>query len=170
MESMPSRKSRQAGVYTDAGYPARHSFTHLSKEIQPMSDSRTMSFAEIQKRIKDMDEERAVLEAALQAKRGEEIKVLADAYAKKLQAGGFSITEGIKALAPYDTPAAKRTGAAPRPPREVVTGATYKNPETGETWTAGAKGRVVGWLQAQINAGKSATSFAANATGLETGN
>ncbi|AGU47386.1 hypothetical protein VAPA_1c02560 [Variovorax paradoxus B4] len=69
-----------------------------------MSDAKNMSFAEIQKRIKDMDAERAELEAALQAKRGEEIKVLADAYAKKLQAGGFSISEGVKALAPYGTP------------------------------------------------------------------
>ncbi|QNK65815.1 H-NS family nucleoid-associated regulatory protein [Variovorax sp. PAMC26660] len=131
-----------------------------------MSDARKMSFAEIQKRIMDMDAERAELEAALQAKRGEEIKVLADAYAKKLQAGGFSISEGIKALAPYDTAAAKRSGVAPRPPREVETGTTYRNPETGETWTAGGKGRVVGWLQAQINAGKSAASFSTNASSL----
>ncbi|QNK67623.1 H-NS family nucleoid-associated regulatory protein [Variovorax sp. PAMC26660] len=128
-----------------------------------MPEAKNMSYAEIQKRIKDMDAERAVLEAALQAKRGEEIKVLADAYAKKLQAGGFSISEGINALAPYDTTKARRSGVAPRPPREVETGTTYKNPETGETWIAGAKGRVVGWLQAQINAGKSAASFATDA-------
>lgn len=128
-----------------------------------MSEAKNMSYAEIQKRIKDMDVERAELEAALQAKRGEEIKVLADAYAKKLQAGGFSISEGIKALAPYDTATAKRSGTAPRPPREVETGTTYKNPETGETWKAGAKGRVVGWLQAQIDAGKHAASFATDA-------
>jgi DNA-binding protein H-NS len=134
-----------------------------------MSDAKNMSFAEIQKRIQEMDAERVVLEAALHAKRGEEIKVLADAYAKKLQAGGFSIAEGIKALAPYGTIPAKRTDVAPRPPREVETGTTYKNLETGETWTAGAKGRVVGWLQAQINAGKSAASFATGANGPGTG-
>lgn len=110
-----------------------------------------------------MDAERAELEVVLQSKRGEELKVLADAYAKKLQAGGFSISEGIKALAPYGTTTAKRSSAGPRPPREVETGTTYKNPETGETWKAGAKGRVVGWLQAQIDAGKRATSFAIDA-------
>jgi DNA-binding protein H-NS len=131
-----------------------------------MSEAKNMSYAEIQKRIKDMDVERAELEAALQAKRREEIKVLADAYAKKLQAGGFSISEGIKALAPYDTATAKRSGTAPRPPREVETGTTYKNPETGETWKAGAKGRVVGWLQAQIDTGKRAANFAMDASGL----
>ncbi|MBB4223957.1 H-NS family nucleoid-associated regulatory protein [Variovorax guangxiensis] len=128
-----------------------------------MPEAKNMSFAEIQKRIKEMDAERVELEAALQAKRGEEIKVLADAYAKKLQAGGFSIAEGVKALAPYDTAKAKRPGAGPRSAREVETGTTYKNPETGETWKAGAKGRVVGWLQAQIDAGKRAALFAADA-------
>lgn len=128
-----------------------------------MPSAKNMSFAEIQQRIKDMDAERAELEVALQAKRGEEIKVLADAYAKKLQAGGFSISEGIKALAPYDTATAKRSGTAPRSPREVETGTTYKNPKTGETWKAGAKGRVVGWLQAEIDAGKRAASFATDA-------
>ena len=128
-----------------------------------MPEAKNMSYAEIQKRIKDMDAERAELEVALQAKRGEEIKVLADAYAKKLQAGGFSIAEGIKALTPYDTATGKRSGAGPRPPREVVTGTTYKNPETGETWIAGAKGRVVGWLQAQIDTSKSAAAFAIEA-------
>lgn len=127
-----------------------------------MTEAKNMSYADIQKRIKDMDAERAELEAALQAKRGEEIKVLADAYAKKLEAGGFSIAEGIKALAPYDTAPAKRSPAAPRAPREVETGTTYKNPDTGETWVAGGKGRVVGWLQARIDAGQSAQSFAAN--------
>lgn len=128
-----------------------------------MPDASNLSFSEIQRRIKEMDAERVELEAALQAKRGEEIKVLADAYAKKLQAGGFSIAEGLKALEPYDTTKAKRPGTTARPPREVVTGTTYKNPETGETWTAGAKGRVVGWLQAQIDAGSRAASFATDA-------
>jgi DNA-binding protein H-NS len=128
-----------------------------------MSDTRTLSYADIQKRLKDMDAERAELEVVLQSKRGEELKVLADAYAKKLQAGGFSIPEGIKALAPYDTAAAKRSGTSPRPPREVETGTTYRNPDTGETWRAGAKGRVVGWLQARIDAGKRAAAFATDA-------
>jgi DNA-binding protein H-NS len=133
------------------------------QEKTSMPEARNMSYAEIQNRIKEMDAERAVLELALQSKRGEEIKVLADAYAKKLQAGGFSIAEGVKALAPYDTATARRSGAAARPAREVETGRTYKNPETGDTWKAGAKGRVVGWLQAQINAGKSAAAFATEA-------
>jgi len=140
-------------------------FTAAMTWQAPCQDDFTgrVRYAEIQQRIKDMDAERVELEAALQAKRGEEIKVLADAYAKKLQAGGFSISEGIKALAPYDTATAKRSSTAPRPPREVETGTTYKNPGTGETWKAGAKGRVVGWLQAQIDTGKRAASFAIDA-------
>lgn len=126
---------------------------------------KALSFSEIQKRLKEMDDERAELELALQAKRGEELKVLADAYAKKLEAAGFSIAEGIKAIAPYDRSIKKRatrdtTGA--RPIRSVETGKTYRDPASGQTWTAGSKGRIVGWLQAHINAGKSAGDFVNN--------
>lgn len=39
--------------------------------------------------------------AAIADRRVEEIKVLADGYAKKLQMNGFSIREGIDALKPY---------------------------------------------------------------------
>jgi DNA-binding protein H-NS len=169
MSFMPLLLEAPRELMADQDSPARMVILFASfspaflEEIYLMPDTKFMSYAEIQKRIKDMDAERAELEAALQAKRGEEIKVLADAYAKKLQAGGFSISEGIKALAPYDTKAGTRSGTAPRPPREVETGTTYRNPETGETWKAGAKGRVVGWLQAQIDAGKRASSFATEA-------
>ncbi|MBU6261054.1 MAG: hypothetical protein KGO01_21765, partial [Burkholderiales bacterium] len=38
---------------------------------------------------------------AINQKRVEEIKVLADGYAKKLQMSGFTIAEGIEALKPY---------------------------------------------------------------------
>lgn len=39
--------------------------------------------------------------AAIADRRVEEIKVLADGYAKKLQMNGFSIREGMDALKPY---------------------------------------------------------------------
>ena len=40
-------------------------------------------------------------EAAIADRRVEELKVLADGYAKKLQMNGFAIREGIEALKPY---------------------------------------------------------------------
>lgn len=39
--------------------------------------------------------------AAIADRRVEEVKVLADGYAKKLQMNGFSIREGMDALKPY---------------------------------------------------------------------
>ncbi len=39
--------------------------------------------------------------AAIEDRRVEELKVLADGYAKKLQMNGFEIREGIDALKPY---------------------------------------------------------------------
>lgn len=48
---------------------------------------------------------------------------------------------GTLVIAAHPAAAASRIAAC----REVETGTTYKHPETGETWKAGAKGRVVGW-------------------------
>lgn len=65
-----------------------------------MSDSKTLpnlntlSLPELQAML-------ASTNAAIEARRGEELKVLADGYAKKLQMNGFAIREGIDALKPY---------------------------------------------------------------------
>jgi DNA-binding protein H-NS len=45
--------------------------------------------------------ELARVNAAIEERRIEELKVLADGYAKKLQRNGFSIREGMDALKPY---------------------------------------------------------------------
>lgn len=52
------------------------------------------SLSELQARLAKTNE-------AIAARRVEELKVLADGYAKKLQMNGFSIREGIDALKPY---------------------------------------------------------------------
>ncbi len=44
---------------------------------------------------------RAELDQAIAERRVEELKVLADGYAKKLQMNGFAIREGMEALKPY---------------------------------------------------------------------
>ena len=43
----------------------------------------------------------AQTDAAIAERRVEELKVLADGYAKKLQMNGFAIREGMDALKPY---------------------------------------------------------------------
>lgn len=50
------------------------------------------------------------LEQEIEGKRDEELKILADGYAKKPQAAGLSVEEGIKAMLPYTE--AKRRGSA----------------------------------------------------------
>ena len=119
-----------------------------------MTVARNMSFADIQKRIQEMDDERAELEVALQAKRGEELKVLADAYAKKLEAAGFSIAEGKTALDPYDKSEAKRArspnGSRASESKAYVKGTVYKDPNSSATWTGGTKGRQPPWLIAAL--------------------
>jgi len=47
-------------------------------------------------------------DAAIAERRIEEVKVLADGYAKKLVMNGFSIKEGMEALKPYLPRAAQR--------------------------------------------------------------
>ena len=130
-----------------------------------MATASNLSFSEIQKRIKEMDAERKELEAQLEAKRGEELKVLADAYAKKLQAGGFAIYEGIKALAPYAEPAkkqrAKKGEGAQRPASPFEKGVTYKDPSgQGKNYVGGALGAKPKWLQELQAAGSDVSAFA----------
>lgn len=53
----------------------------------------------------------AQTDAAIAERRIEELKVLADGYAKKLAMNGFSIREGMEALKPY-LPTRARHGPA----------------------------------------------------------
>ncbi len=52
----------------------------------------------------------AQTDAAIAERRVEELKVLADGYAKKLVMNGFSVQEGMAALKPY-LPSRKRASA-----------------------------------------------------------
>jgi DNA-binding protein H-NS len=63
--------------------------------IQDFTNSlKSLSLAELQQML-------AGTEAAIAERRVEELKVLADGYAKKLAMNGFSIREGMDALKPY---------------------------------------------------------------------
>jgi DNA-binding protein H-NS len=53
-----------------------------------------LSMSELQRLLDETD-------AAIAERRVEELKVLADGYAKKLAMNGFSIREGMDALKPY---------------------------------------------------------------------
>lgn len=51
--------------------------------------------------LADLQRLLAQTDAAIAERRVEELKVLADGYAKKLAMNGFSIREGMDALKPY---------------------------------------------------------------------
>lgn len=114
-------------------------------------DVSKLSLVELNKLVQQAQE-------ALALKRVEEIKVLADAYAKKATAAGYSIQEAIDALKPYlPATAAKK----PRKPRAegsskkeqpFVRGTTYVDPEgKGKDWTAGGPGAKPQWLIALVD-------------------
>jgi len=51
--------------------------------------------------LADLQRMLAQTEAAIAERRVEELKVLADGFARKLAANGFAVREGIDALKPY---------------------------------------------------------------------
>lgn len=108
-------------------------------------DVSKLSYAELQKLIAEVNEQIA-------RKRVEEIKVLADAYAKKAVASGFSVKEAIEALKPYLPKRTTRSAPA------VV---KYRDPaDSKNTWSG--KGRPPSWLREYIDAGKNKDSFLAS--------
>ncbi len=107
-------------------------------------DVSKLSYSELQKLVAEAQER-------LAAKRVEEIKILADAYAKKAAAAGFTPQEAIDALKPYLPTKAARGGKS----GAVVKYRDPANPEN--TWSG--KGRPARWLQAYLDAGKKKESF-----------
>ena len=63
-----------------------------SQDTSP--DLKGLALADLQRML-------AQTEAAIAERRVEELKVLADGFARKLAANGFSVREGIDALKPY---------------------------------------------------------------------
>lgn len=51
--------------------------------------------------LTDLQRQLAEVDAAIAERRVEELKVLADGFARKLAVNGFSVKEGIAALKPY---------------------------------------------------------------------
>jgi len=88
-------------------------------------------------------------EAALAAKRDEELKVLADGYAKKLVVNGFTVAEGIEALRPYlPSKAAKQAASS-----GALKPAKYANPDNAtQTWIG--MGKQPGWFKDQLASGR----------------
>lgn len=112
-------------------------------------DVKSMSFAELQALVQKAS-------AALDKKRVEEIKILADAYSKKAEAAGFSIQEAIDALKPMLPAKAEKKkraarGTATKKEQPFERGVTYSDPaKEGKDWTAGSTGAKPQWLRAIV--------------------
>lgn len=109
-------------------------------------DVSKLSYAELLQLSKE-------LEHQISEKRDEELKVLVDGFAKKVQASGFTVDEALVALQPY-TAATKRKSnqagsSAPVLYRDL------SNPEN--TWSG--RGRAAKWLSDYEAAGRSRDEF-----------
>lgn len=89
--------------------------------------------------------------ALAESKRGEEIKILADAYAKKTTAAGFSVQEAIDALKPY-LPMKGRVSKE----SAVV---KYRDPAN-EGNTYSGRGKHPAWVREYLAAGRKLEEFA----------
>ncbi|WP_431258496.1 H-NS family nucleoid-associated regulatory protein [Roseateles chitinivorans] len=109
-------------------------------------DLSKLSYAELVELSKE-------LERQIAGKRDEELKVLVDGFAKKVQAAGFTVDEALDALQPYASPpkrkGASAGGAAP---------ALYRDPaNAANTWSG--RGRVARWLADYESQGRRRQEF-----------
>ncbi|OWQ46599.1 hypothetical protein CDL60_14150 [Roseateles noduli] len=96
---------------------------------------------------------RSELEQQIDEKRGEELKVLVDGFAKKLVAAGFTVAEGIDALAPYVAAGGK--GARKSGSQASV---LYRDPSNpSNTWSG--RGRAAKWLADYEAGGRNRDEF-----------
>lgn len=94
------------------------------------------------------------LEQQIQEKREEELKVLVDGFAKKLEAAGFSVTEGVEALAPYLPANDKRQSRDAGAAAPVL----YRDPSVPTNIWSG-RGRAPRWLQDYLSTGRNKDEF-----------
>ena len=93
------------------------------------------------------------LELQIAGKRDEELKVLVDGFAKKVQATGFTVDEALVALQPYAT-TAKRKSAAAGGAAPVL----YRDPaNAANTWSG--RGRAAKWLADYESQGRKREEF-----------
>lgn len=97
-------------------------------------------------------------QSARNAKKDEEIKVLADGFIKKCQAAGFTVEEAIAACRPYLPPEPVRRGAGPRRPSKGP--AKYVDPANPLN-TYGGKGKRPAWLANYLAEGRQLEEFLA---------
>ncbi len=113
------------------------------------TDLKKLTYVQLKKLAEDAT-------AQLESKRDEELKVLADGYAKKLEQAGFTINEGVAALGPYKPAKTARKARVARADKGVAAEPKYKGPN-GELWSG--RGQAPKWMKPLIAAGKKKADF-----------
>lgn len=92
------------------------------------------------------------LEQKITAKRDEELKVLVDGFARKLQASGFTVDEALAALQPY-------TAATRQKSRQIASARVlYRDPANSQnTWSG--RVRAAKWISDYEAQGRSRDEF-----------
>lgn len=109
-------------------------------------DMTKLSYTELLSLSEKLDQEIA-------AKRTEELKVLADGFAKKVVAAGFSVDEAMSALRPYVEPS--KTGRRKSPGKRP---ALYQDPANpANTWSG--RGLPARWLTTYEQQGRGREEF-----------
>ncbi|MDY0746537.1 H-NS histone family protein [Paucibacter sp. R3-3] len=104
---------------------------------------------------------KAQLDKEIEGKRGEELKVLADGYVKKLQHAGFTVSEGIDALRPYEE--TKHAGKGRGSNAGSTAAVLYQDPSNpSNTWSG--RGRAARWLADYEAAGRHRDEFKVSST------
>jgi len=111
-------------------------------------DVSKLSFAELMALKQKLDSE-------IGAKRTEELKVVVDGFAKKLEALGFTVDEAIKALAPYSVDYSRKTSRARATGAPQVPFYDPANPT--RRWSG--HGRAPQWLKDYEAAGRNREEF-----------
>ena len=110
-------------------------------------DTSKLSYSELVALSKQLDQQIA-------ERRSEELKVLADGFAKKLEAAGFTVAEALEALQPYAIIRASKP-AFGKPKRVLYRDSA--NPEN--TWSGRGRGRAAGWITAYEAQGRTRAEF-----------
>jgi DNA-binding protein H-NS len=116
------------------------------------------SFADLQKRIRETEQELEEARQRAASMRGEELTTFVEEWLAKAEALGFTVVEVVGAIRPHFPEKGKRKGAK-KTPADAGKKAEpkYRDPKTGDTWSG--RGRPAGWLKAYMDAGKKKEDF-----------
>ena len=129
-----------------------------------MTTRKKLTRAELIKERTRLEAERDRIDAEIRTQAKAELQSLVDAFKEHLKANDFALSDAL-ALLGKKMSAKRGTGKAKTSDDKPKSGVTYKNPGTGEEWTAPEKlRRAKKWLEELVaSTGKKFEDFAVKA-------